>query len=59
MSLSEEDELMRNIPVYAKVTTYAASELSTAMMPAVGVRYPDAEEQALINEIATAVGGGF
>ena len=44
--------------MYAKVTTHAASELSTAMMPAVGVRYPDAEDLALINEIAAAMGGG-
>ena len=46
------------IPAYAQVTTYAVSELSTAMMPTVGVLYPDAEEQALINEITAAMGGG-
>jgi hypothetical protein len=43
------------IPPEAQVTTLPAAELESAMLPYVGMRYQDAEEQAILDEIAAAM----
>jgi len=45
------------IPAYAEVTTYDASTLGDTVVPYAGTHYPTQEEQDLLNEISTAIGG--
>lgn len=45
------------IPAYAQVTTYAASTLGDMVVPCVGTHYPTSDEQDLLNEVSTAIGG--
>ncbi len=40
------------VPAYARVTTYPASHLAVEVLPEVGMLYRDAEEQAILDEIA-------
>ncbi len=39
------------IPSEAQVTTWPASELRDRVLPGVGMKFRDAEEQALLNDI--------
>ncbi len=40
------------VPAYAQVTTAAAADLALEVLPSVGMQYRDAEEQAILDEIA-------
>ena len=43
------------IPTEAQVTTYDASSLGAQMVPHVGTMHRDAEEQAILDELAAAM----
>ena len=45
------------IPAYAEVTKYAATTLGDTVVPFAGTHYPTQEEQDLLAEIGTAIGG--
>ncbi len=46
-----------DIPAWAQVTTYTASDLGNAVVPCAGTHYKTPEEQALLDEISLAIGG--
>lgn len=45
------------VPASLRVTTWPASELGTRVLPDVGMRYRDAEEQAILDAILEDMGG--
>jgi pectate lyase len=46
------------VPAYARVTTHPASFLGAHVVPCVGTKFRTVSEQALLNEVARAIGGG-
>ena len=42
------------VPPYARVTTFPAANLAAEVLPDVGMRYRDGQEQAILDEIAAA-----
>jgi pectate lyase len=42
------------VPSYAQVTTWPAAQLGGRVLPSVGMKYRDAEEQAILDEIGRA-----
>jgi pectate lyase len=45
------------VPAAARVTTFPVGELAARVLPAVGMRYRNAREQALIDELAAGLAG--
>ena len=45
------------VPAEYRVTTYPASTLGDAVVPCVGMKYPNSEELALLREVSLAIGG--
>jgi len=48
----------RPTPVGARVTTDTASNLKNTLLPAVGAHFRATDEQAMVNEVLAALGGG-